>query len=73
MKRIDNKIELNNLKSLFELAIFEPFEDWIKNSIEEIKTQAIQSEDQKYFREFKGQYIALNSLLTNIEVIKNMK
>ncbi len=73
MKRIDNKIELNKLKNLFELAIFEPFEIWIKESIENIKIQAIQSDGEKNFREFKGQYTALNSLLTDIEIIKNMK
>ena len=73
MKRIEDKIELNKLKNLFELAIFEPFEDWIRDSLEELKSKAIQSDGEKYFREFKGQYVALNSLLTNIEVIKNMK
>ncbi len=73
MKRIDNKIELNKLKNLFELAIFEPFEIWIKDSIEELKSKAIQSDGEKMFREFKGQYIALNSLLTDIEIIKKMK
>ena len=73
MKKIEDKIMLSNLKILFESkGLFEPFESWVKKTLEDQKNQLLvmEKENVEYHR---GRAAMLQELLQEIQTIKNLK
>ena len=72
MKKIQDKIQLSNIKTLVETAgLFRPFEQWVKESFEEMQGALLHAEGPEFYR-LQGKCLALKELLEDIKAIRDL-
>jgi hypothetical protein len=72
MKKIQDKIQLSNIKTLVETAgLFKPFERWVEESFSEIQEALLHAEGPEFYR-LQGRCIALKELLEDIRAIRDL-